>query len=132
MSARLRTSALLLFLPLLVACAIRGWTLNEPYDRGATITLESDSSSLTGELLLVDDDGVTVLANNTLTRAVWAVLRDLEVKGRPAPRLRNGRTPSTDEIRELQLTSRHPFGLTDAQWSRLRDAWGWDTIYEFR
>jgi hypothetical protein len=132
MSARLRSSALLLLVPLLAACALGGWTLDEPYDRGATVALKSASSTLTAELLLVDEDGVTVLADNTLTRAVWAELRDLEVEGRPAPRLRNGRTPSSDEIRALQLTSRYPFGLTDAQWTRLRSVSGWDTIHEFR
>jgi hypothetical protein len=132
MSARLRSSALLLLVLALAACALGGWPPDEPYDRGATVEIKSASSSLTAELLRVDDDGVTVLADDTLTRAVWAVLRDLDVKGRPAPRLRNGRTPSTDEIRELQLTSRYPFGLTDAQWSRLRAVSGWDTIHEFR
>ena len=113
MRARTGIPGVLPCLLLLGACAVGGWSDTEPYARGASVTLTSASSTLTGELLLADEDGVIVLANNAITRAAWGVLTDFDVDGRPAPRLRGGRVPLTQELREIQLTSRYPFDLTE-------------------
>jgi hypothetical protein len=68
-----------------------------------------------GELLLVRSDGIVIVRNNdTLVLIRWNVADRIEVKSLKLV-LNTNVGPTRDHFERLRLSSRHPYGLTDAQ-----------------
>lgn len=77
---------------------------------GATVTVQTTSQSVTGELLAVRDDGVVILRGSKLAFAPFADLRSVKVAVLSEYSIGAG-APSPDRRARLNAVSRYPQGI---------------------
>lgn len=118
----------------LTSCKVGGWRTHERTSAfGAQVSLITVSGDqFEGELLLADRESVLLSVGPELVRAAWQDLRDFQVKRYPVDRIRAGDTLSDELLRRIQLVSRYPYGLTDAQLAQFIGDRGQDEIREVR
>lgn len=109
--------ALLVATTLTSGCTFGTHVRNMPHARtaiGATVEAEA-GGQYTGELLWVRDDGVVVLTQTSRVVLIrWAVADHIRVRSLKL-NVRGQEPPVRYDHERLRLSSRHPYGLTDAQ-----------------
>ena len=115
------TAMAALSLLLTTACTTGGWSRQDRTAAyGGLVRLEAQNVRLEGELLVADEAGLLVLAEGRVFQAPWDAVARLRFRNRPVkPLVMPGGTPAVEVLREVQLASRYPYGLTEEQLARL-------------
>lgn len=85
---------------------------------GATVTVQTTSQSVAGELLAVRDDGVVILHGSTLALAPYSDLRSVKVVDLTDYSIGAG-TPQPEPRAKLNALSRYPQGISAALQQKL-------------
>lgn len=115
--AAIACAATLLTVP---GCRLGGWSDEAIASRlGAPMRVRTEAGRVTGELILVRDDGVVLYANGRLLLSPWTAMRELHDDRSGELHVRDGRAPDSRHREALRRISRYPYGLADAQMQAL-------------
>lgn len=120
-TARCRIAIPVVLLLALASCKFGGWRGTEkstPFGAQVRLTTES-GESFEGELLLADSESLLIAVGPELIRVAWEAVDEFQVPRHPVDRVRGGDRPSDSDLRQIQLASRYPYGLSEDQLAQL-------------
>lgn len=114
-------------------CAVGGWgRAQKGSSGGGNAKVTTTTHPVQGELLVADTSGALLLAGSEIVHIPWSTIRKIDVADYPVSLTLDGTAPSAVMMKQVQLASRYPFGLSDEQLRILLGATGQNEVREIR